>query len=117
MKKLLTGALGAVIGAALAVMLHCSLEVVKIDGSGMLPAFEPDQYVLVWLLEDADSLKAGDAVAYLPPFYETDGGTGPEVRRIESISGEELVLACDAGLTDGKTVTVERKDILGKVLF
>ena len=116
MRKILLGIFSGAIGIIAAVILHCSFMIVKIDGSDMLPTLEPDQRVLVFLLEDSSEIKEGDLVAYYPPFYQIDGGRGPMVKRVDSLEEGEMKLVSDTSLTDEDKFTVASEDILGKVI-
>ena len=109
--------LGAALGIVAAVLLHCSVMTVEVGGSEMLPVLEPGEKVFVWLLTDKEELKAGDLVACEPAVYEIDGGSGPLLRRIESVEGDGFVLCCEARMTEKETLTVKKDDILGKVLW
>ena len=116
MKKILLGALSIAFGIAAAIAVHCSFMIVEIEGSDMLPTFEPEQKVIVFLLAGREDVKEGDLIAYKPHFYQIDGSRGPIVRRVKNISGSELELACDAELTSEDEIFISDEDILGKVM-
>ena len=116
MKRILLGALSAVIGIAAAVTVHCSFMIVDIDGSDMLPTFEPEQRVLVFMLSDKDDIKEGDLIACEPPYYEIDGGRGPLVRRVYKVLDSGFELTCDADLTDENSLIVSEQEVLGKII-
>ena len=112
MKKFLLGAASALVGIAGAVLLHGSFMLIEIEGSDMLPALEPGQKALVFLLTDEE----GALIACRPPFFQIGGGHGPLVRRVESIEDGELVLSSDASLDGDDELTIAAGDVLGKVV-
>lgn len=116
MKRVLLGIFSAVIGIAAAIIVHCSFMIVEIDSSYMLPTFEPEQKVLIFLLADKDEIKEGDLIAYEPPFYQIDGGSGPLVRRVSKVYGGSFELKCDAELTEENGLMINGEDILGTVI-
>ncbi|MCI8349010.1 MAG: S26 family signal peptidase [Firmicutes bacterium] len=116
MKRALLGTLSAVIGIAAAIIIHCNFMIVEIDGSDMLPTFEPGQKVAVFLNVDADDIQEGDIIAYNPPFYEIGSGNGPLIRRVAGVDDSEYILVCDASLTDNSVIKTSDDAILGKVI-
>ena len=115
MKKIFLGAVCALIGIGGAAMVHGSFMLVEADGSDMLPTIRPDQKVLIYMLED--DFQVGDVVAYQAPFYTINGGSGPLLKRVQSIDGDSLVLCSDADLTSDSMITIDRKEILGKAII
>ena len=113
MKKIFWG-ISAVFGIACALLVHGSFMMVEQVGSYMLPSLEPDQKVLVYLLEK--DFKEGDVVAFKPPYY-TVGDSNIKLLRISEIENNIFTLTCDAPMTVPETVEVDKEDIIGKAVF
>ena len=71
----------------------------------------------IYLLADTDDVAEGDIVAYRQPYYVVDGDNGVLMRRVERVLQDEMVLSCDANLTEDQETTVRKEDILGKVIL
>lgn len=117
MKKIIVAVLGAIIGVAAAITIHCSFFITEAETGVMLPTIEPGQKVLVFLLADRKEIKAGDIVAYKPPYYTIDGEQKAAIRRVVSTSENDLVVSCDANVTDDEKTIIMREDILGKAIW
>ena len=90
---------------------------VEAESGSMLPSIAPGQKALIYLLADTDDVVEGDIVAYRQPYYVVDGDNGVLMRRVETVLQDEMVLSCDANLTEDQETTVRKEDILGKVIL
>ena len=117
MKKFFAAAAGLLVGAVLAIALHCSFMTAEMSGASMLPAIEPGQKVLVFLLADDEAIKEGDVVAYRSPFHEIGGGNVVGIRRVAETAENELTLACEWMTVGEDSLSISREDVLGKVIL
>lgn len=117
MKKFFLTFTAALLGICLAVSVHCSFMLVEAESGSMLPSIAPGQKALIYLLADTDAVAEGDIVAYKQPYFVVDGDNGVLMRRVERVLQDEMVLSCDANLTEDQETTVRKEDILGKVIL
>lgn len=115
MKKTFFYVMSAVLGICIAITLHLSFMVVEARGTKMLPTIEPEQTVLVCLMDK--SVKSGDVIAYKKPFYDLDGEGYIAFRRVKEVQEEGLLLTCDMQLAVEQEDYVSKEDILGKVVL
>ena len=103
-------------GIALAAALYTNFGIFEIESIFMYPTLEPGQRVIVQKTA-ADNIAEGDLVLFEAPFYDFDTQDGMfAVRRISRISGENIMLECDASAVYGDVLTVDRSKIRGKVI-
>jgi len=110
----------ACLGIFLGVAVFCSLDVVEVTGSTMLPELEPGDRVLV--LRDtpffeSSGIQVGDLVLHETPYYTADGEGRKRIRRVTGIRGSWLRLNCDAKTVKSQETMVRRDRILGEVIL
>lgn len=117
MKKIIVVGTGILAGVLLAITVHCNFMIVTAGSGYMLPAIEPGQKVIVWLMADKDEIKAGDVVAYKRPYYVVEGENGIILRRVATVTDDGFILVCDADLASQQGETAFKEDIIGKALI
>lgn len=115
MKKVFLYFLSAVLGMAMGIYFHCSFMLVKAEGCMMLPLIEPEQRVVVNLLEK--DIRVGDVVAFRPPYYTINSEGNIIFRRVSAMEENNLILSCDTALAEEEKLEIPAEDILGKVVF
>ncbi len=115
MKKTVSYFISIIVGVAIGVLLHCCFMTVEAKGCFMLPTIEPEQKVIVSLLNR--DINIGDVVAFEPPYYTLDGEGNILFRRVERIIGNQVVLVCDANLADEERFKIEKEELLGKAIL
>ena len=83
----------------------------------MLPALEPGETVLVNRLDNGYDVNVGDLVVYETPYYTIDGEGEYLIKRVTGSRGRWLKVDCDANTAEDKESFVDKKKILGKVVF
>lgn len=115
MKKTILYFLSVMIGITMGVLLHCSFMVLEAKGCYMLPTIEPEQQIMVSLLDK--DIDIGDVVAFETPYYTLNGEGNIIFRRVEQVVGDEVMLTCDASLTEVQRIKIPKGELLGKVIL
>lgn len=114
MKNTILYFLSAIVGILIGIILHCSFMVVQNQGVLMLPEIEPEEHVIINLLDN--NMEVGDIVALEPEYYTLDGEGNIIFRRVLDVSSTKVVLTCDAATTKERILTIPKERILGTAL-
>ncbi len=113
--SVIAGIMGMALGISAGIMIHCSFMLVENKGCFMLPEIEPEQKVLVRLMET--DFKEGDIVAFESDYYNLDGEGIIQFRRVSGIDNQEISLSCDVGLVTEEEIIISKDNILGKAVI
>lgn len=114
MKKRIAYITSALLGILIGIIVHCSLMITQAQGLLMIPTIEPNQHVVISMLDK--DIEAGDVIAIRPPYYTVDGEGNIIFRRVVGVDEMGVTLTCDANTTKERIITIPRDNVLGKVL-
>ena len=114
MKNTILYFLSAIAGILIGVIMHCSFMIVQNQGVLMLPEIEPEEHVIINLLDK--NMEVGDIVALEPEYYTLDGEGNIIFRRVVDVSSKNVVLTCDVATTRERILTIPKEKILGTAL-
>ena len=114
MKNSILYFLSAITGILIGIGIHCSFMMVQNQGVLMLPEIEPEEHVIINLLDK--NMEVGDVVALEPEYYTLDGEGNIIFRRVVDVNSEKVVLTCDASTTRERILTIPKEKILGTAL-
>lgn len=114
MKNAILYFLSAIAGILIGVIMHCSFMIVQNQGVLMLPEIEPEEHVIINLLDK--NMEVGDIVALEPEYYTLDGEGNIIFRRVVDVSSKNIVLTCDVATTRERILTIPKEKILGTAL-
>ena len=114
MKNAILYFLSAIAGILIGIIMHCSFMIVQNQGVLMLPEIEPEEHVIINLLDK--NMEIGDIVALEPEYYTLDGEGNIIFRRVVDVNSEKVVLTCDAATTRERILTIPKERILGTAL-
>ena len=115
MKKTFLYMISATIGVCVGILLHCSFMVIEAKGCYMLPSIEPQQKVIVKLVNN--NINPEDVVAFCPAYYTLQDEGNIVFRRVKSVEDGQLTLVCDASTTQREETVLLEEEVIGKVIF
>ena len=109
----------ALAGTAAALALFFSFMIAEVEDSSMLRELEPGEKVLVLRCDTVDFTfpSVGDIVLYEAPYYEIGEKESTMLGRVTGINGDRVEVGRDTGIDLGKTETIKKEKILGKVIY